>query len=68
MVVVGAKCNGEEGALKLPSVDNSFDRLPGLGDRATRSSALKHAPYRAARKLAAEALSERIWDFWFQAW
>jgi hypothetical protein len=26
-----------------------------------------HAPVRAARTLAAEALLERIWDFWFPA-
>jgi hypothetical protein len=35
VVVVGAKCNGEEGALTTRSVDNSFVWLPGLDDRAS---------------------------------
>jgi len=41
-------------------------KLAHVSERVQHS--FKHAPDRAARKLAAEALSERIWDFWFQAW
>ena len=35
MVVVGAKCNGEEGALTTRYVDNSIVWLPGFGRAAS---------------------------------
>ena len=36
--------------------------------RSSHPHSFKHAPDRAARRLAAEALLERIWGFSFQAW
>jgi hypothetical protein len=51
-----------DGAVNFP-----LGRLLGHG-RAVAVDLFKHAPYRAARRLAAGALLARIWDFWFRVW
>jgi hypothetical protein len=57
VVIVGAKCNGEEGALTTRSVDNSIVWLPGLGHQCVSEAPTRTGAIMAKRKKGSKAQS-----------
>jgi hypothetical protein len=57
MVIVGAKCNGEEGALTTRSVDNSIVWLPGLGHQCVSEAPTRTGAIMAKRKKGSKVQS-----------